>query len=83
MKQLTIAVTWLGKRVITTAVISDDVHGGSAVPSFGTDALRLGLLALEEVSTATLEGKLEHVQMMNEGRTFDELKAAHAAKGRQ
>jgi hypothetical protein len=76
VKTFSLTVTQHGGRAISVAVVSDDENGGSAVPAFGKDALRLALMYLEELSTATITGELEHVQMMNEGRTFDELRAA-------
>jgi hypothetical protein len=81
MKALTLTVTQHGSRCVSVAVVSDEEKGGSAVPAFGKDALRLALLYLEELSSATITGELEHVQMMNEGRTFDELRAARATGG--
>lgn len=80
MKTFTLTIVQHGNKLVSQAVVADDTKGGSAVPTFGVDALRMALLYLEELSQATIAAELEHHPMMNEGRTFDELRAAKRAE---
>lgn len=75
MKQLTLTVVTHGDKCVCHGVISDDEQGGSAVPVFGIAALRTALLYLEMLSEKTMASELVHVDMMNNGKTLDELKA--------
>jgi hypothetical protein len=75
MKQLTLSITKHGATAVAVAVVSDNDHGGSAVPTFGLEALRLCLLYLDEMATAAMQNELKFVHMMNDGKTFDELRA--------
>lgn len=83
MKQLTFTVTQHAQRAVIIAAIADDDAGGSAVPAFGNEALRLALLYLEELTTAVITGKLELTNMLDRGATFEELKAKRDFDARQ
>lgn len=81
-KVLSVTVSSHGKYCVVQCLISDDIGGGSAVPAFGKDALRVALRFLEHTAELVLTEELELVPMLNEGRTLDAIRAEMAASGR-